>query len=259
MRLWRWGYRVVYYQWDDFRKIKPRDGDVLVGHPHYAPLTVYRRSVRSDGWRRRIAMFPFSHGETGYSAFADDAVRHSDLVLAIAGRYWLQTAPQSVYAHWCPKLIHQDLAIDRNDFPIVKHRFNPPGRRRVVYIGHTSSYKNPRFLSRIALAMPDVEFSWVGGSYNGMTLDGFKHLGGFDFSRPEGREVIAGHRRPKRPQSNHHPRSHGLGIDPGLHARERLLRLPLHPQRPARRRRRRGPRLARAAGNARISPRRNAP
>src|SRR5437764_881235 len=88
VRLRGWGYRVVHYQWDDFRKIKPRDGDVLLGHPHYAPFTVYRRSVRSDGWRRRIAMFPFSHGEIGYSAFADDAVRHSDQVLAIAGRYW---------------------------------------------------------------------------------------------------------------------------------------------------------------------------
>jgi glycosyltransferase involved in cell wall biosynthesis len=194
LRLRRWGHRVVYYQWDDFRKIKPRgDDDVLLGHPNYAPFTVYRRSARLDGWRRRIAMFPFAHGETGYAAFADSAVRHSDLVLAIAGRYWLQTAPQSLYAHWCPKLVHQDLAVDRNDFPVIKHRFNPPGRRRVLYIGHTGTYKNPHFLSRIALAMPDIDFSWLGGTYNGIMLDRFKFLGSYDFSLPAAHEIIAGH------------------------------------------------------------------
>jgi glycosyltransferase involved in cell wall biosynthesis len=193
LRLRQWGYRVIHYTWDDVRRIRPGDDDALVGHPHYNPFTVYRRSVKLKGWRRRIAMFPFAHGLLGYAAFADAAVRRSDLTLAICARYWTQTAPQSAYAHWVPKLIQTDLAVDRNDFPVIKRRFNPAGRRRVLYIGHTAKYKNPAFLAQIAQAMPDVEFSWAGGSYNKVDLPGFKRLGGLDFASPQAREIVAAH------------------------------------------------------------------
>jgi glycosyltransferase involved in cell wall biosynthesis len=194
LRLRQWGHRVIHYNWDDVRRIRPAgDDDALVGHPHYNPFTVYRRSVRMKGWRRRIAMFPFAHGLLGYAAFADAAVRRSDLALGICARYWGQTAPQSAYAHWTPKLIQTDLAIDRNDFPVVKRQFNPPGRRRVLYIGHTAKYKNPAFLGQIAQAMPDVEFSWAGGSYNKVNIPGFKLLGNLDFGSAKALEIVAAH------------------------------------------------------------------
>lgn len=191
LRLRRWGYRVAHYNWDDFHHIKPGDGDVLLGHPHPNPFTVFRRSVRDNRWARRVAMFPFAHGLMGYAAFADGAVRWSDQVLAIAGRYWAQTAPASVYAHWCPKLIHLDLAINRGDFPVVKRAFNPPGRRKIAYIGHTAPYKNPEFLKRIAAAMPDVEFSWFGISFNRVPLTGFRAMGTHSFAVPASRELLA--------------------------------------------------------------------
>jgi glycosyltransferase involved in cell wall biosynthesis len=191
LRLRRWGYRVAHYRLDDFRRIKPADGDILLGHPHWNPYTIYRRSVGLSGWARRIAMFPFAHGLTGYAAFADRAVRQSDQMLAIAGRYWTQTAPDSIYKHWVPKMVHQDLAIDRRDFPVIKRAFNPPRKRRVAYIGHTASYKNPEFLTRIAAAMPEVEFSWFGLTMNRSPLKGFRVMGPHSFADQSSKDLIA--------------------------------------------------------------------
>lgn len=191
-RLRQWGYRIAHYTWDDFRRIEPGDGDVLLGHPHPNPFTIFRRSVGSWGWGRRVAMFPFAHGLTGYAAFADAAVRQSDQVLAITGRYWTETAPASAFAHWCPKLVQLDLAVDRKDFPVIKRSFNPPGRRRVAYIGHTATYKNPGFLMRIAAAMPDVEFSWFGFTLNRTPLTGFRAMGPHDFQDPSSQDLLAG-------------------------------------------------------------------
>jgi hypothetical protein len=136
-------------------------------------------------------MLPFNHADLVQVAFADSFLHHCDLMLAITGNAWFDTVDSSDFAHWRPKMVHVDLAVDRDDFPRVKGPFKPPGQRRFVYVGHTRWYKNTGYLSEIAAAMPEAEISWIGSSDRG--IPGLVALGRKDFSTDEGRSAVAEH------------------------------------------------------------------
>jgi len=182
-------YRVAYYDWDDVRVIKPASSDVLLGHPHPNPWTCFRRSLRQPGWRRVVALFPYYHGDTYADAFADAFIDQCDLYLAITGNYWFGSIEKSPFAHWRPKMVHVDLAIDRQDFPVLKRYFNPPGQRRFVYIGHSGWTKNTHYLSEIAEAMPETTIGWIGHKIR--PIPHVTHLGVQDFSTTTGQQVVA--------------------------------------------------------------------
>jgi glycosyltransferase involved in cell wall biosynthesis len=179
---------VRYHDWDETGVITPEPGDVLLGHPHPSPRTVFRRSLDRPGWRRRLMLAPFSHGDLGQVAFEDPIVRKCDKVLAITGHYWWETVSGSACSHWQPKMVHLDLAVDRSDFPVLDRTFAPPGRRRVLYIGSTAWWKNTPYLSAIADRLPGVEFGWMGA---GPPIRGFDALGYVDFATPEGRATVS--------------------------------------------------------------------
>src|SRR6185503_18178356 len=52
------GYQVVAHDWDETGVIRPDPGDVLIGHPHPAPWTIFRRSAQRPGWRRVLLLSP---------------------------------------------------------------------------------------------------------------------------------------------------------------------------------------------------------
>lgn len=171
------GYSVLYHNWDDVGVIKPGPNDVLLGHVHPSPGTVFRRSMTEPGWRRVIVLEPYTHGDDFRVAFLDSVLEHCDLFLTITGNYWFASIEQSLFAHWRPKMIHLDLAVERKDFPVLKTRFNPVGKRRFVYIGHVSSYKNTRHLSAIAARLPDAQVSHIGtGMIRGLTPLGYQNF-----------------------------------------------------------------------------------
>jgi glycosyltransferase involved in cell wall biosynthesis len=93
----------------------------------------------------------------------------------------------SPFQHWEPKIVHIDLAVDRVDFPYIKKNFNLAGKRRFLYIGHTSWCKNTSFLEKLAQELPEIEFSWIGGN---QSLKKIKSLGKFDFSKQEAKNLI---------------------------------------------------------------------
>ena len=181
-------YEVIYYDWSDRGVIVPEPGDVLVGHPHPNPKTVFRRSLRQNGWWRRLMLAPFEHGDLRQIAFEDALVSGCDLILAITGPYWFRTVGDSACSHWRPKMVHLDLAIDRSDFPPLKASFAAPGRRHIVYIGHKAGYKNTPYLSAIAALVPETEFAWIGGGPG--AIRGLTALGRIDFSTQAGRDLI---------------------------------------------------------------------
>lgn len=182
-------YRVIHHDWTASYRIEPRPTDVLVGHPHPLPWTVFRRSSRAKGWSRILMLAPFADDPLQI-AFEDAVIGDCDQFLAITGPYWFTRIQHSLCSHWRPKMVRLDLAVDRADFPPLKTRFNGPGARRFVYIGHAGHYKNTRYLSEIAGRSPGVEFAWIGGGRP--TLPGLVALGGQDFSTATGREVVAG-------------------------------------------------------------------
>ena len=183
-------YRVVYHEWDSRGTIRPRPGDVLLGHAHPARGTIFRRSAKERGWSRVLMMSPYHHGDLRQVAFVDPIIRDCDLYLAITGPYWFGSIGGSSCSHWLPKMVHLDLAVDRADFPPLKNGFGPPGNRRFVYIGSSLSTKNTPYLSEIARRLPGVAFSWAGGD-GAPEIAGLASLGYVDFARPEGRKTMS--------------------------------------------------------------------
>jgi glycosyltransferase involved in cell wall biosynthesis len=183
-------YAVTQYDWAELSVARPGPDDVLVGHPHPIPGTVFRRSARLPGWKRVLALAPFTT-DPRYVGFHDSVIDRCDLFLAITGTYWHRRASASPVSHWCPKLVHVDLAVDRRDFPRVKVAFAPPGRRRFLYIGSTAAPKNVGYLSAIARRMPETGFGWIGGGSG--PIEGVTALGYQDFRTQEARRLVAGY------------------------------------------------------------------
>jgi glycosyltransferase involved in cell wall biosynthesis len=182
-------YEVVYHDWWELGIIKPEPGDVLLGHPHPHPKSIFRRSLQQEGWRRRLMLAPFHHGDLRQIAFVDPILPRCDLFLAITGPYWARTLGESACSHWRPKMIPLEQAIDRSDFPPVKTVFNAPGKRRVLYIGHSGRGKGTGYLAEIAALVPEAEFAWVGG---GRPIRGLTAFGYTDFSTQAGKDLVSG-------------------------------------------------------------------
>ena len=181
-------YEVIYHDWWERGVIRPEPGDVLLGHPHPAPGTIFRRSARERGWSRVLMMSPYNHGDLRQVAFVDPIIRDCDLYLTITGPYWFGSTGRSRCSHWLPKMVHVDMAVDRQHFPPLKDTFGAPGKRRFVYIGSTLYMKNTPYLTQIVRRMPGADFTWVGPGTTG--IEGLKPLGFLDFDGPDGRAIL---------------------------------------------------------------------
>lgn len=182
-------YKVIYHDIQEPGSVEPGDDDVLLGHA-WPTASLFRRSCRRPGWKRVILMQPYCHGDAvaDQDAFVERFIRDCDLFLAITGAYWFKGVPNSRFRHWFPKMRHLDLAVDRNDFTVIKRTFNPPGKRRFVYIGYNDKYKNTAYLSQITQELPGVEFGWIGVKKG---LPGMKAHGTVDFGAQEGKDLVA--------------------------------------------------------------------
>ena len=181
-------YEVKIYNYDQYKIIYPGSSDVLIGHWHPNPFTVFRLSAQKKGWKRIIALAPFCPDNTAWqNAFATKVIEKCDRYLAITGNYWMACLKSSPFWHWEPKIVHLDLAVNRSNFPLIKKNFNQIKKRRFLYIGHTGWYKNIKYLEKLALKLPDTEFAWMGGH---QTLKNIKTLGKFDFSSQEAKNLI---------------------------------------------------------------------
>jgi hypothetical protein len=183
-------YRTLHYDLNYPKAIVPVPGDILLGHPDAAAWTVFRRSMNDPRWGRKIGMAPFMPGDLGQSAYLHRFIPACDLFLAITGQHWFRAIPSTPFRHFLPKLVHLDLAVDRGDFPFVKRSWNPPGKRRFVYIGHDAGYKNLPYLQDLASRSPGCDFTWIGtdrSRYPNLRCGGRR-----DFSDEENRRFIAG-------------------------------------------------------------------
>ena len=185
LRAW---HTVVNHNWDDYTDIIPGDDDVLLGHAHPFPGTIFRRNMRHPGWRRVIALEPYHHGDAVQMAFFDRIIPHCDCFLAITGNFWFRSIAESRFSHWLPRMRHLDLAVDRNDFPFVKTSFAPPGKRRFLYIGHSGWTKNVGYLAALAGQLTENDFGWIG---SGQPIAGFRSLGRRDFRDSSARAEVA--------------------------------------------------------------------
>jgi glycosyltransferase involved in cell wall biosynthesis len=178
---------VRLHAWDALGAIRPAPGDVLVGHPHPSPWTVFRRSLRQPGWSRILLLAPYAPDEEQI-AFLGPVVPRCHAWLAITGPYWFRRIEEGPFRAWRPRMVHLDLAVDRRDFPRVKGAFHPPGQRRFLYVGHTAAFKNTPYLGELARACPGTRFGWMGA---GRPIEGLHRHGPQDFRTPEARARLA--------------------------------------------------------------------
>lgn len=182
----RW--EVDLHPWDEIGCLQPHPNGVLIGHPHPNPLTLFRRSASKPGWRRVIMLNPFNADPRQVSWLAP-IIERSDAYIAITGPYWFQVLGSSIFSHWEPRMSRIDLAVDRREFPRVKTRFEKPGKRRFLYIGQSGWPKNTKYLSRLAQALPEMDFAWMGGGTE--PVPGVRALGKRDFSDPTSQREVA--------------------------------------------------------------------
>ncbi|MFP4381638.1 MAG: glycosyltransferase [Candidatus Sumerlaeia bacterium] len=141
-------------------KVEP--GDVLVGHPYFParPDTKGQTELlmeKHDCWKRIGVISPVhcdpsfqtSHINRDYLLAIDKLIPRADVFFAVMGPYWEDQWKTSDFAHWLPKLVRLDMAIDVGRFPRVKKRFNPPGKRGFFFIGKNDPMKGVDFLADI--------------------------------------------------------------------------------------------------------------
>jgi glycosyltransferase involved in cell wall biosynthesis len=180
-------YRVIYHDLESLQAIHPSSDDVLLGHAMPSPFTCFRQSLKQPGWQRVLLITPYSHGDPQYNAYIDRFIGQCDMYMAITGNFWFRTIQDSIFSHWLPKMVHLDMAVDRNDFPVLKNGFNPPGQRKFVYIGVYKACKNLSYLNQIAARFPAAKIDWIG---TGRSFSHLKPRGAYDFSTPEAKKLI---------------------------------------------------------------------
>ncbi|MCX8522066.1 MAG: hypothetical protein ORN28_11100 [Rhodoferax sp.] len=188
------GYaRVRFHPFHQIRCIRPRPGDVLIGHAYPCAWSTLRWSMRQPGWGRRILLQPFSLDEREHGHL-DALIDQCDLFLAITGDHWLSELPHSRFARWAPKIRQLDLGLENSHFPPIKTRFNPPGQRKLLYIGNDHPGKGLDYLDCIA-QMLKTEITWLGPrrSTSAARYIGLKHHGFMDWSHPQTLQLLAGY------------------------------------------------------------------
>ncbi len=180
-------YDVKVYNWDKFDIIVPNKGDILIGHPHPNPFTIFHRSFFNTNWGKKIVLTPFNC-DLKQNAFLDKYIYAADVYAAITGNFWALNMYSSHFSHWAPKFSALDLAVDRSVFPNLKESFNKVGSRNIIYIGHTGWRKNTKYLEEIAAQNLDFTFYWCG---KGKPLKGFIPLGYLNFDDESSKEIIS--------------------------------------------------------------------
>lgn len=158
---------VTYDVWDS-RKVPDPDPDaIFIGHPHYDHATITQQVFRNNiTFKAKCSIHPFHHNRVVDNWPFDHIAKKADKIFSICGPYWYDTIEQTQFAHWKPKMVRLDMAVDSNIWKYRKSNFNDPKKRGVVYIGSDMPQKNTQYLTEIAMRMPDTQFRWYGGHEN---------------------------------------------------------------------------------------------
>lgn len=169
------GHEVTQYDWDECRAIQPAPGDILLGHPHPEAGRVFRNSACGP-WAKVTAMSPWN-GSAEYTANLDYIMDWCDDVILICGEYWQAKAKPRTCV---------DMAVRPAHFPAIKRKFNPPGQRKLAYIGCTLPIKGPDKIAEVAKSHSVGHFGY--GSIPGTISHGY-----LDFVKSDALAVLAGY------------------------------------------------------------------
>lgn len=166
-----------------------RENDILIGvpaqdlgdlpwkKPDYN--TVFMRTLEKYPQHKNLYMLiPYSN-EPQYLLWATEIIEKygKNLNLALlGGKIWFDNWEQSLWKDCAIKSkVRLDMGIEAKNYPVVKTKFNPKGKRGFLYVGSASWYKNIPQLEKIAELMPGYEFGYVGGG----PIKGWKKIASF--------------------------------------------------------------------------------
>jgi glycosyltransferase involved in cell wall biosynthesis len=150
--------------------------DVFIGHPYFP----YRKggygvTEMAIGERVRPKVLALitplhcdisvvtPHINKDFLMSVDKMMPKVDLLFAIMGEYWWDRWDSSLFAHWKPKMVRLDMAVDTEHYPFIKDQFNKPGHRGYLYIGTSSDpRKGTDFLSALMSKLKDYPKAWIG-------------------------------------------------------------------------------------------------
>ncbi len=198
------GYDVRLYSLYEHTVANLKEGDIFIGQPvpqggfgaqrSYTDDrdSVTSRTIREFPSERNFIIMPYAH-DVQYSTFAKELIGENQRAgggsIFIGGKIWERDwntrSPLSGLGSL--RKLYLQMAVDAAEYPLVKTKFNPKGKRRYLYIGHTAWYKNTVELERIAARMPEYEFAHIGGG----EVRGWKKLSNFASLTPEYVSLLA--------------------------------------------------------------------
>ncbi len=165
--------QVRFYDWKERVVIKNQRDDVLLGHPFPDDQTrTFNRACLEGHFAARFCLNPMHYGMPQYCQALAPSLDACDHILGIMGAYWFDTWKDGPFARWTPKITHLDMAIETARFPRVKRTFNPPGRRKFLYIGNGERNKGTYLLSDLfGLTQGKHRCLWIGADRTLPNLD----------------------------------------------------------------------------------------
>jgi len=145
----------------------------LLGHVWNEPDTIVWKALADEAFVKKYIIGPYNHNPIGVVA-AYDAVKQCDKFFAICGDYWIDTLQQSPFYDFKDKIVQLNMAIDVNDYPVVKTTFNEPGKRKFLYIGRSAPEKGTDLLEKIAENIPGFRGGYL--SARGGGIKGWEKL-----------------------------------------------------------------------------------
>lgn len=189
--------KVKFYNFYEHTVCNIKGGDIFIGQP--APVlskiphekidynSVTYRTIKKYPSKNNYIIMPYTHDPL-YSGWWSELYEMTDNIILICGDIWTKNWANSPFYNLGKKnILRMDMAIDLNDYPVVKRRFNPKGKRKFLYIGHTSWYKNTKQLEQIADNYPDFEGGHIGRGF----IKGWKKISEFTDLTPEYMSKIA--------------------------------------------------------------------
>lgn len=177
------------YNWTSVKKINPDEGDILIGHAHSNPLTIFRRSIKNPKWSKKILIQPYNEDPKQISHLYN-LIENCDYFLAICGKYWFKRLSTSPFRSWKEKMIQLDLGLDKKQYPFIKSKFNKKGKRKFIYIGNDYSYnnfaKNLEYLKKIIDKTDHKSFASAGNKQ----ISNEKHYGWLKFEQKKNLKII---------------------------------------------------------------------
>lgn len=156
-------YKVKLYDLRESLNICPAPGDILLGHLWTDRNSVIWNSINDSKFSKKILIQPYNNSESQLG-WVRDGLKSCDALIAICGDYWIDNFSESPLKDFSEKIFHINMAVDTSSYPLVKKEFNPPNKRRFLYIGRQGRFGDEKgigLLEELAKHIPNFEGGYI--------------------------------------------------------------------------------------------------